>query len=110
VFHTHVEDEALYVLEGELLMHIAGDDHTVAAGGFALAPGGVPHAFLLTSPTARVLNLLMPGSAEAFYRGASEPAQSDDDAAGPVDFARVRASAERTSGMQLVGPPPFALT
>jgi hypothetical protein len=27
-----------------------------------------------------------------------------------VDFARVRASAERTSGMQLVGPPPFALT
>jgi hypothetical protein len=27
-----------------------------------------------------------------------------------VDFDRVRASAERTSGMQLVGPPPFALT
>ena len=107
--HTHAnEDETLYVLEGELLVHIDGVDHPVGPHGVAVALRGVPHAFLVTSPTARVLTLLTPGSAEAFYRGASEPAADDDDGSGPVDFDRVRASAERSGGMQLLGPPPFA--
>ena len=107
--HTHAnEDEALYVLDGELLVHIDGVDHAVGARGVAVAPRGVPHAFLVTSATARVLTLLTPGSAEDFYRGASEPAGADADASGPVDFDRVRASAERSGGMQVLGPPPFA--
>lgn len=107
--HTHAgEDETLYVLEGELLVHIDGVDHRVGPNGVAVAPRGVPHAFLVTSPTARVLTLQTPGSAEAFYRAASEPAGADDDGAGPVDFARVREAAEGSGGMQLLGPPPFA--
>lgn len=107
--HRHDnEDELLYVLEGELLVHIDGVDHRVGPHGLALARRGVPHAFLVTSPTARILTLLTPGSAEAFYRGASEPAGEGDDGSGPVDFDRVRASAESSGGMQLLGPPPFA--
>jgi quercetin dioxygenase-like cupin family protein len=107
--HVHAaEDEALYVLEGEILVHIDGEDHPVGPRGIAVAPRGVPHAFLVTSPTARVLCLQTPGSAEAFYRGASESADADTDPAGPVDFDRVRESAERTAGMQVIGPPPFA--
>ena len=106
--HTHAnEDETLYVLEGELLVHVDGVEHHVGPHGVAVAPRGVPHAFLVTSPTARVLTLQTPGSAEAFYRGASEPASGESDPAGPVDFARVRAAAERSGGMQLLGPPPF---
>ncbi len=107
--HAH-EDEALYVLEGEILVHIDGVDHPVGPRGFAMAPRGTPHAFMVTSPTARVLTLQTPGSAEPFYRGASEPASSDADPSGPVDFARVRAAAERSGGMQVLGPPPFAAT
>ncbi len=107
--HTHAnEDETLYVLEGEILVHIDGANHRVGARGVAVAPRGVPHAFLVTSPTARVLTLQTPGSAEAFYRGASEPATADADPAGPVDFGRVREAAERSGGMQMLGPPPFA--
>lgn len=107
--HTHAnEDETLYVLEGELLVHIDGVDHVVGRQGVAVALRGVPHAFLVTSPTARVLTLQTPGSAETFYRAASEPASDDDDGSGPVDFARVRAAAESSGGMQLLGPPPFA--
>jgi quercetin dioxygenase-like cupin family protein len=107
--HAHAnEDEALYVLEGEILVHIGGKDHAVGPRGIAVAPRSVPHAFLVTSPTARVLCLQTPGSAEAFYRGASEPAGADIDPAGPVDFERVRVSAERSGGMQVLGPPPFA--
>jgi quercetin dioxygenase-like cupin family protein len=107
--HIHAnEDETLYVLEGELLVHIDGTDHAVGARGVAIALRGVPHAFLVTSPNARVLTLQTPGSAEAFYRGASEPASAGSDPTGPVDFARVREVAQRLGGMQVVGPPPFA--
>ena len=106
--HIHSnEDEALYVLKGELLVHIDGQDHRIGPRGVAIAPRGVPHAFLVTSHTARVLTLQTPGSAEGFYRGASEPAKADADPSGPVEFARVRASADHTGGMQVVGPPPF---
>jgi quercetin dioxygenase-like cupin family protein len=109
--HVHAnEDEALYVLEGEILVHIDGENHRLGPRGFAFAPRGAPHAFLVTSPEARVLCLETPGSAEAFYRGASEPAADDSDPSGAVDFARVRESAERSGGMQILGPPPFQAT
>lgn len=106
--HVHAnEDETLYVLEGEILVHVDGINHPVGTRGVAVAPRGVPHAFLVTSQTARVLTLQTPGTAEAFYRGASEPASADADATGTVDFERVRESAERSGGMQILGPPPF---
>jgi quercetin dioxygenase-like cupin family protein len=108
--HLHEnEDEALYVLEGELLVYLDGNEYPVGPRGVAIAPRGVPHAFLVTSRTARVLTLQTPGSAEAFYRGASEPANADTDPSGPVDFACVRESADRSGGMQVVGPPPFRI-
>src|SRR5919204_730382 len=89
--HAHAnEDETLYVLEGEILVHVDGENHAVGPRGIAVAPRGVPHAFLVTSPTARVLCLQTPGSAEAFYRGASEPAGDDTDPTGPVDFDKGR--------------------
>jgi len=72
--HTHPEvDETLYVLEGEILLHIDGEEQRVGSGGVALAPRGVAHAFLVTSETARILFLETPGTSEAFYRGASPP-------------------------------------
>jgi quercetin dioxygenase-like cupin family protein len=108
--HAHAnEDETLYVLDGEILVHIDGSEHVVGPRGVAIASRGVPHAFLVTSQTARVLTLQTPGTAEAFYRGASEPASADTDPSGPVDFARVREAAERSGGMQFLGPPPFAM-
>lgn len=105
--HLHPDaDESLYVLEGEILLHIDGQEHRVGAGGLAVAPRGVPHAFLVLSETARMLCLLTPGSCEAFYRDASEPL--DPAAPGTVDFARIRESGERNGGIVILGPPPFA--
>jgi quercetin dioxygenase-like cupin family protein len=106
--HIHPnEDEMFYVLEGEILVHIDGTEYRVGPGGLAMAPRGVPHAFLVNSETARVLCFETPGSAEAFYRDASEPAVSESDALRPPDFAKVGASAERNGGIELLGPPPF---
>src|SRR5258708_34814342 len=43
--HTHPQvDETLYLLEGEILIHIAGEEQRRGSGGDALAPAGVPHA------------------------------------------------------------------
>ncbi len=105
--HRHPEaDEFVYVLEGEILTNIDGKESRVAAGGMTFTPKGVPHAFIVVSETARLLNMQTPGIGQAFYRGASEP--TTDDRSDTVDIARLQASArENPRGVQLLGPPPF---
>jgi quercetin dioxygenase-like cupin family protein len=105
--HRHPDaDETFYMLAGEILLNIDGANHALAAGGIAVIPRGVPHAFLVTSPEARMLCLQTPGTGEAFYRGASEPT-TQTTATGPVDFSRVRESANQTGAIEILGPPPF---
>jgi quercetin dioxygenase-like cupin family protein len=110
--HTHPDsDETMIVLEGEIVMHLDGVEHTVGAGGVAVAPRGVPHAFKVSGPDGtRLLCLHTPGCCQAFYWGASEPVSSDDGrqiSAGPVDMGRVQASARENGGIDILGPPPF---
>lgn len=105
--HTHPADEALVVLEGELLVHLDGAAHGIRPGGIAVAPAGVPHAFRVSSGPARVLCLHTPGTCGAFYLGASDSIDAET-TTGVVDFDRIAASARSTGGMTLLGPPPFA--
>ncbi len=106
-FHPH-EDETLIVLEGELVVSVAGAEHRVGPGGVAVLPRGVPHAFLVASETARILALQTPGSGEAFYRDASEPVTGETDPGRPPDWDRLRAAARRHPDIiQIVGPSPF---
>src|SRR3979490_2435863 len=66
--HSHPQvDETLYVLEGEILVHVDGREQRLGIGSMAMVPRGVPHAFLVTSESARLLTLETPGSSEAFY-------------------------------------------
>ena len=52
--HTHPDsDETMIVLDGAILMHLDGVEHAVEAGGVAVAPRGVPHAFKVTSAGGR---------------------------------------------------------
>jgi quercetin dioxygenase-like cupin family protein len=104
--HQHPDaDETFYMLEGEVLLHIAGAEQTLGAGGIAIIPRGVPHAFMVSTPTARMLCLQTPGGGEAFYRQASEPAGVGEP---PVpDFGRVGAAAAATGAIEILGPPPF---
>jgi len=107
--HVHPDsDEAIYVLEGEILVHVDGQEHTVGERGLAVAPRGVPHAFLVTSETARLLVVLVPGDAEAFFRSVSEPSTSAADAGRPPDIDRLLAAAQRSPSIEVLGPPPFA--
>jgi quercetin dioxygenase-like cupin family protein len=106
--HLHPDtDETLVVLEGEILAHLDGTEQRVSAGGTVLATRGLPHAFMVTSPFARLLCVQTPGNIESFYLDASDPL-ADDVSSGVVDFDRVAASGQRNGGIQLLGPPPFA--
>lgn len=105
--HRHPDvDETFYLLEGEVLLHIDGEQKPLHAGGIAIIPRGIPHAFMVTSERARMLCLQTPGSGEEFYRIASDPAVEGELAA-PIDFDRVREAATQTGAIELLGPPPF---
>jgi quercetin dioxygenase-like cupin family protein len=105
--HIHpASDETFYLLAGEILLDLDGKRRPLAAGGLAVIPRGVPHAFMVTSPEARFLTLQTPGTDEAFYRMASEPALPGSSPV-PVDFDRIREAAMQTGAIEILGPPPF---
>jgi quercetin dioxygenase-like cupin family protein len=109
--HIHPEsDETMYVLDGEILMHLDGNDHRVGPGGLAVAPRGVPHAFMVVSKQVRMLCLHTPGSCDAFYLDASAPLGEIPEADRTIDPSVVQASAQRNPGIELLGPPPFERT
>jgi quercetin dioxygenase-like cupin family protein len=105
--HRHPSaDETFYLIEGEILLHIEGEQRTLSAGGIAVIPRGVAHAFAVTSQVARMLCLQTPGNGEEFYRRASEPVLVGVPPA-PLDFGRVAEAAAVTGAIELLGPPPF---
>jgi quercetin dioxygenase-like cupin family protein len=100
------DDETFSVLDGELLFYLGEGEPIVAhAGSTAYIPAGTPHAFEVTSETARWLNLTTPNH-EAFFRAAGEPAQFrtlPPDMA--PDMEKVMAAATRFD-VEILGPPP----
>src|SRR5467141_4288531 len=61
--HTHDdEEEGFYIAQGEATIFLEDEAHRLGAGGFALAPRGVRHAFRLETADATLLLLLSPGS------------------------------------------------
>jgi quercetin dioxygenase-like cupin family protein len=106
--HTH-EDEAFYVVDGEISVHVGDDVIGASTGSFLWAPRTVPHAFRIESETAKVLVISTPGSGfDRFFFDTGTPAltrtvPSPD--ADPPDPDAVMAAA-RKYGMEILGPPP----
>jgi quercetin dioxygenase-like cupin family protein len=108
--HLHASfDETVYVLEGELLVHIDGGEHPIGAGASAFIPRGVPHALLVTSEEARILAFVTPGEVfERFFREGGDVPTSREATPPPLNIEKIRAAGERTGAMEVLGPPPFA--
>lgn len=104
-FHPGV-DETFYMLDGEILLDFDGERRSLSTGGVVVMPRGVPHAFKVVSPEARMLTLLTPGLGEDFFRIASEPAPEGSSPI-PVDFGRIKDAAMQTGAIEILGPPPF---
>ena len=103
------EVEGFYVATGTVTILLGDAERRLAAGGFALAPPGVPHAFRLDSADATLLLLISPGpSHEALFREMGEPASEPvipPPASHPPDPELLAAIAAR-HGTHVVGPPP----
>jgi quercetin dioxygenase-like cupin family protein len=107
--HLHPDhDETIYVLEGELLLHLDGVERTARPGDVVCVPRGVAHAFLVTSEVARSVWMITPGGAmEAFFRQAGDAAPSRTLPPTEIDIPRLLAAGTATGAMQVLGPPPF---
>jgi quercetin dioxygenase-like cupin family protein len=70
----HREDEAFYVLEGQLTCRAGDQVLTATAGSFVWLPRDLPHTFRVDSPTARILSLCVPGGFEEFFAAIGRPA------------------------------------
>ena len=67
---VHVHDdaaEAFYVLEGEYLMQLDGQEHRCTAGSFIFIPVGVPHGFRVADVPSRKLNFYFPASMVGYF-------------------------------------------
>ena len=105
--HVHRrEDEAFYVLEGELSLHLPGRSLTLGAGEAFLAPKDVPHAYRVESETARWLAIATPAGFDDFVREVGEPAPEETlpPEGRQHDPARLAEIAARF-GIELLGPP-----
>ena len=102
----HREDEAFYVLEGEVTMQCGDRTFTATAGAFVFLPRDVPHTFVVEGDReARVLTLMTPGGGEGFFVNAGRPAGGPGlPPAGPPDVALQARVAPRYAA-EILGPP-----
>ena len=92
-----------------MTIFLGDEERRLSAGGFALAPRGVRHAFRHETPDAILLLLVSPGPKhEALFREIGEPAAErvvPPAPTAPSDPAALGEIAAR-NGTQIVGPPP----
>jgi quercetin dioxygenase-like cupin family protein len=116
--HVHRnEDEAFYVLEGEMTFHVGEETYKAAPGTFVFGPKDVPHTYTVDSGPARLLFLLSPAGFEGFVEAISEPAkartlppqtEAPPEEGEMVDEAQTESFAvlEARYGCEIVGPAP----
>jgi mannose-6-phosphate isomerase-like protein (cupin superfamily) len=103
-YHVHKnEDEAFYVLEGEMAFVCDGGWMQAGAGTYVFGPRGIPHGFKVTGTgPARMLLLASPGGFEQFVVELSEPLNA---APSEPDMQKLVATAARFD-IQILGPLP----
>jgi mannose-6-phosphate isomerase-like protein (cupin superfamily) len=102
----HNEDEAFYVLEGQLELFVDGSVSTAGPGSFVNIPRGTLHTFKNAGTTpVRMLGMVAPGGFEGFFVEVGEPAADPSSPPeGPPDVERVIATAPKY-GLEIPPPP-----
>jgi mannose-6-phosphate isomerase-like protein (cupin superfamily) len=92
----HREDEAFFVLDGEVTFTVGDDVFDTGPGGFAFGPKDVPHRYAVRSASARMLMMFSPAGFEGFIRETSEAGDSLEPVVPQeMDFDLILAAAER---------------
>lgn len=100
-YHVHTnEDEAFYVVEGEMAFIVDGKWMVAGPGTYAFGPRNLPHGFKVVGETpARLLLLCSPGGFEGFVNELRQPEPA------PPDMGVLVATAARY-GIEILGPLP----
>jgi quercetin dioxygenase-like cupin family protein len=102
--HVHTrEDEQVVLLEGEITFWVGDRVHHLAPGDTLALPRAVPHAHVVTTPTARILTIAIPGGFERLFTDLGTPALLGGTAPPPDTDALAEAAGRL--GVQIVGPP-----
>jgi mannose-6-phosphate isomerase-like protein (cupin superfamily) len=73
--HVHYrEDEAFWILEGDVTITVGDLTVECHAGDYAFGPRGIPHRFTVGENGCRMLFILTPGGFEGLVREMGEPA------------------------------------
>ena len=107
--HTHTrEDEAYYILEGELTFRVGGQPVEVGPGDYVWLPRGVEHSFEIKTEQARALVLFTPAGMEEAFKQLGEPAKSatlPPPPEGPPDVEGI-VDVFKAYGVEFAPPPP----
>jgi len=102
--HAHtLEDQVVYVLEGEVALAGGGAERLLEAGDCALLRRSVPHSWTALSATACMLVVIVPGAFGDFWFDVGEPADlAEGGGSDPLPPGLPALLAER--GVVLTGP------
>jgi mannose-6-phosphate isomerase-like protein (cupin superfamily) len=92
--------EAFYVLEGEYIIFLNGDEVRCPAGSFIFIPAETPHGFKVSHVASRKLNLYLPASMVGYFDDLSDAMEK-----GEADPGRLSDIATRHS-VEVIGPVP----
>jgi quercetin dioxygenase-like cupin family protein len=80
----HRDDEAFWLLEGELEVMVGEDNFRAGVGSFVHLPKDIPHAYEnVGAEPARFLTLMVPAGVEKFFEEVGKPG---DDVSSPPPF------------------------
>jgi quercetin dioxygenase-like cupin family protein len=72
----HREDEAFWILDGDVTFEVGGKTIEASAGDFVFGPRDIPHRYKVGDAGSRMLFILAPGGFEELVRATSDSAQS----------------------------------
>ena len=106
--HLHRrEDEQFLVIDGAARFIVGDATVDAAPGDLVFLPRGVPHAYVVTSATARLVGMATPGGFESFFLRLGAPVvPGEPEAPAPSIEEMARVAAEL--GIEILGPPPAA--
>jgi quercetin dioxygenase-like cupin family protein len=103
--HVHRrEDEAMYVLEGQIRFRVGDDEFVAGPDTWVWQPRGIPHTFKVESEGARALVIFMPGGLERMFEEGGVPAGELAEAPDQEYDLEAAAALAKRYGFEIVGP------
>lgn len=101
----HHEDEAFYIIDGEIRFRRGDEDFTAGGGEFVFAPREIPHCFKVLGRGARALVMVTPAGLEHMFIDGGQPVVDPSlPPARDYDIDHVKELA-RKYRFDIVGPP-----